>query len=240
MDYLCFLLWFQFRAGVILLFYIEIKFRFQLRRETTPWAWQLLNSVLPYIHIWVSAGTNSMAATCTHLRLIHLIDIFLGKVQRNDFLYTISLCRVCQFYTSILKAHLITTPISILPSGSGHIEIAHIKVNPKPFKLNSLLNSTITNTLFSGTLLAWWKKRVHQWKFMKKNLTFITKDEDESDLAWRPQCYISKYAEHFTSAACGFRLCCLCFNAQFEVEEETEGSVTTPTLSAGFANFSWD
>lgn len=82
------------------------------------------------------------------------------------------------------------------------------------------------------------KDRVHQWKFMK-NLTFITKDEDQSDLARRPQHHISKYAEHFTSAACGIRWCCLCFNAQFEAEEETEGSATTPWLG-GFTNISWD
>ena len=177
------------------------------------WIWVL--------HIWASAGTNLWAATCTHLRLIHFIHIFLGKVQRNYFFCMISLCSVCQCYTSILKAHLIKTSISILPSGSGHIELAHIKANPKSFKLNNLLNSTITNTLFSGTLLAWWKKiKSSSLKIDKKNLRSITKDEDQSVSARRSQRYISKYAEHFASAACGFRSCCLCFNAQFEVEEE--------------------
>lgn len=173
------------------------------------------------------------------MRLIHLIPIFLGKVQRKDFLYVISLCRVCQFCTCILKENLITTPISILPSGSGHLELAHIKANPKPFKLNSLLNSTITNTLFSWTMLAWWKKEFTN-EILWKKLMLITKVEDQSDLAWRPHHYISEYAEHFTLAASGFGLCCLCFNAQFEVEEETEGSATTPTSSGGFANISWD
>lgn len=38
-EYLRFLLWFQLRVGVILSFYVEIKFRFQLRRETATWAW---------------------------------------------------------------------------------------------------------------------------------------------------------------------------------------------------------
>lgn len=43
-----------------------------------------------------------------------LLFILSGRVQRKDFLYTISLHWVCQLCASILKAHLIATPISIL------------------------------------------------------------------------------------------------------------------------------
>lgn len=57
-----------------------------------------------------------------------------------------------------------------------------------------------------------------------KNLVFITKDDDQSDSARKPQRYISQ------RAACGFGFFRFCFDVQFEVEEETEGSATTPAL----------
>lgn len=97
-HYFCFLLWFQFRVGVILLFYMDIKFRFQLRREPTTWVKQLLNLVPPYLSkCWHKSGRGYMHSSAVNLSYSYI----LGKRFKEKIYFTQLAFAVCASSTLV-------------------------------------------------------------------------------------------------------------------------------------------